>query len=135
MRQFGTPQSGCVESHQEDAVEHCRSRIDEPRYLFRAEDFRKPESLARVRRLGNRPWPPQRRHEEESKRGGSLSDCVGSQLPLTEQIRLVLAKLLWAELIWGTFEIARQVFDRFDVGAYSTLRRIPTLEFLAHHFS
>src|SRR5438552_4122434 len=54
MRQFGTPQSGRVKSHQEDPVEHCRSRVDEPRYLLRAEDFRKTESLPWVRCFGNR---------------------------------------------------------------------------------
>jgi hypothetical protein len=124
MCQFGTPQSGGVQSHQQDTVKHCRSSIDEPRYLFRAEDLRKTESLARVGCFSNRPWSPQRRHEEESKRRGSLGDCVGSQFALTEQIRLILAKLVWAKLIRWAFEIARQVFERFDVGAYGTLRVI-----------
>ena len=44
-------------------------------------------------------------------------------------------KLVWAKLIRWTFEIARQVGDRFDVGAYSTLRVISTLQFLEHHLS
>ena len=51
----------------------------------------------------------ERRHEEESKRSRSLVDCVGSQFAFTEQIRLIFAKLIWAELIRRTFEIARQV--------------------------
>src|ERR1700736_3902670 len=68
MRQFGTPQSGRIKRHQKDAVEHGRSCIDEPRYLFRAENFRKTESPPWVRCFGNRPGSPQRPHEEESKR-------------------------------------------------------------------
>jgi hypothetical protein len=88
--------------------------------MFRAEDLRKAEGLARVRCFGNRPQPPQRRHEEESQRGSSLNYCIRSQLALTEQIRLILPQLVWAESIRRTFEIVRQVFDRFDVGAYST---------------
>ena len=41
-----------------------------------------------------------------------------------------MAQLVRAELIRCTFEIARQVFARLDVSAYSILRVIPTLEFL-----
>ena len=34
-----------------------------------------------------------------------------------------------------TFEVARQIPNGSDVGGYSTLRVISTLEFLEHHFS
>src|SRR5229473_1263917 len=118
MRQFGTPQSGCVKHHQENAVEHSRSGVDEFRYLLCAEDLGKPESLPWIWCFSNGPGPFQRRHEEESKRCCSLVHCIRSQFALTEQIRLVFAKLVRAELIRWTFEIARQILDRSDVGVY-----------------
>jgi hypothetical protein len=69
---------------------------------------------------------------------GGTTDPLGTQGSLTlsqDQIRLVFARLLRAELIRRKFEVARQIFNCPDVGAYGTLRVIPTLEFFEHHFS
>ena len=115
MSQFGAPQASGLEHHQKNAVEHRRSGIDEPRHLFRAQDLRKAESLTRIGCFRNRPGSPQRRHEEEPKGSRSLNHGIWCQFSHPEQIGLVLPKLVWTELIGGTFEITRQLFDRFDM--------------------
>lgn len=48
VREFGTPESGGVERHQQSAVQRRSSRIDQPRHFFLAEDGWQMNGLLRV---------------------------------------------------------------------------------------
>src|SRR6202011_4323624 len=57
------------------------------------------------------------------------------ELPLAEQIRLVLTDVLRTELVGRALEITREIFDCLDVKTCCSLSVITTLEFLEHHFA
>jgi hypothetical protein len=75
------------------------------RYLFRAEDLRKAEGLARVGVSAIAHGLLSVATEEEPQRGGPLNHGIRGQLSFTEQIRLILPQLVRAESIRRTLEI------------------------------
>jgi hypothetical protein len=54
-REFGTPESGAVERHQQSAMQGRASRIDESRDFFVTEDRGQVKGLLRVGRLRDAP--------------------------------------------------------------------------------
>jgi len=57
------------------------------------------------------------------------------ELLLAEEVGLVLAEMVPAQLIRRLTEIGRELFDGLKVIMYSDLSEVTTLEFLQQHFS
>jgi hypothetical protein len=64
-----------------------------------------------------------------------LLDSVGSQVPITDQVKLKLSDVLGSELIRRPMEIFRELPQSERMGFYDSLGIITTLEFLQHHFA
>src|ERR1700690_608036 len=52
LGQFGTSHTGGIENHQQETVKRSERRVDEPRDLFLAENYRQVEDLLWVWGLG-----------------------------------------------------------------------------------
>ena len=100
--------------------------------FFPAQDHRQLPGLLGVRCLLYAPVPLQRLVEEETERANPLVDGVGGEMALPEQIGLVLADVLRAEIFSGPIEMPAQILNRAQVGTRGSLRVIPPLEFLEH---
>ena len=87
--EFGTPESGGVERHQQSAMQRRASRIDESRHFFLAEDRWQVNGLLRVGRLGDAPGLLERFGVEKSESCQVLRHCVRRELPLVEQRGLI----------------------------------------------
>jgi hypothetical protein len=79
--------------------------------------------------------PLQRLHKEEAKCGCSPLHRSSGQLPLPEQMNLILPDVLRPQPVWRTTEVPGKVFNRVDVGAYSVRRVVAALEFVQHHLA
>jgi hypothetical protein len=55
-------------------------------------------------------------------------------MPLSKQVSLVLANILWTQLLGWTAEAPGDIVNRAEVCASGILRVITTLEFLEHQF-
>jgi hypothetical protein len=84
--------------------------------------------------IGRKP-PLQRAHKEESQRGHLSDHGIRLQLPLVQQVGLVLTNMLRTELIGRLAEESREPLDGADIGAGSCWREVASLEFLQHHFA
>ena len=94
------------------------------------QDNRQLLGLLGVRCFLYAPVPLQRFVEKETESADPLIDGVGGEMPLPEQIRLVLADVFRAKLFSGPIEMPAQIRNRAQVGARGSLRVIPPLEFL-----
>ena len=64
-----------------------------------------------------------------------LDNGVGLELSFAEQIRLVLADVIWPELVRSAVEISREFVNGTQITARRAARVVSTLEFLEHHLS
>ena len=64
-----------------------------------------------------------------------LDNGVGVILPFTEQICLVLADVIWSQLVGTTVELSRKLVNGSEISADGAGSVISTLEFLEHHLS
>ena len=62
-------------------------------------------------------------------------DCSRPELPLTQQIRLLLAQVTLIELIRRRVKGLRELLDRVQVRIDRRLRVVAPLEFLQHRLS
>ena len=65
----------------------------------------------------------------------ALFDSVGGQLPVAQQVELKLPDVFRAELVGRPMEVLRELPQSIDVGCYSSLGIVTTLEFVQHHLS
>jgi hypothetical protein len=135
MCQLGSPYPGGVESHEHNAMEKDVRRVDEPCDFLLTQDRRKTNDLLGIRSFVRTPWLVEGSNEEEAQGHQPLRHCVRGQFSLAEELCLVLADVLLAQLVRRTLEVPCKIFDSADVGSCCTLRVIATLEFLQHHFS
>jgi len=92
-REFGTPESGGVQRHQQSAMQWRSSRIDEPRHFFLAENRWQVNSLLRVRSFFDAPGFLERFRKEKSERRETLRHRVRRELPLLEQLGLIFTNV------------------------------------------
>jgi hypothetical protein len=50
-------------------------------------------------------------------------------------MHLILANVLWSQLVWSTMEVLGELFQNERVGFYGILGVISPLEFIQHQFS
>jgi len=89
----------------------------------------------RVRRLHDRPAAFEHRHIEEAQGGQSHGDAGGLQLLHAEEVNLVIADVVEAELVGGAVEMSSELLDCEQVRFSGSLSIITTLEFIEHHFA
>src|SRR5215472_668406 len=135
MGQFGTPQAGSVECHQQSAMERSESSIDESCDFFLTEDRRQAMALFRIGSFRNAPGLLECLDVEESQSRQADRNCTRRQLPLLKQLGLVFANVLQAQAVRWTVEVSSKIFDCADVVAYGMFRKVTTLELFQHHFA
>src|SRR5215831_9935806 len=135
MGQFGTPQAGSVECHQQSAMERSESSINESCDFFLTEDRRQAMALFRIGSFRNAPGLLECLDVEESQSRQADRNCTRRQLPLLKQLGLVFANVLQAQAVRWTVEVSSKIFDCADVVAYGMFRKVTTLEFFQHHFA
>jgi hypothetical protein len=83
----------------------------ELRHLVLAENQRQSPFFLRERDVLQHVCPLQCFHKQETKRCDMLSHSSGRQSPITKQVRLVGADLVWSEFFDGPSEIAGELVD------------------------
>ena len=94
-----TADPGGVDGHQQDAMQRREGGRDEPSYFPLAEDRRQANDLLGIGSFGHAPGRLERPDVEKAPCCESLNDRVGRQLPLAEQMRLILADVLGTQLV------------------------------------
>jgi hypothetical protein len=94
--QLRVPNTGGIESHEYGAVKRSGSGVDELCYLFLAEDGGQAVCLLGIRGVGNAPWFLKRLNVEKPQSTQVIRHRTGRQLPIGEEIGLVLANVLLA---------------------------------------
>src|SRR6266704_3588562 len=92
-REFGTPESGGVEGHQQSAMQGRPRRIDEPRNFFLAQDRWHMKCFFWIGGLFDAPGFLESLGVEESESRETLRHRVGRELPLLEQLGLIFANV------------------------------------------
>src|ERR1700691_4977936 len=117
------------------AMHEALSRVDKTRdFLLTQHRGQRPLAL-RKRDLIVDIGPLQCLPKEEAKCRCSPFDRPRGQLPVPEQMNLILPDMLRPEPIWRATEVHREVFDRVDVGPYGVRRVVAALEFVQHHLA
>lgn len=92
-REFGTPESGGVERHEQSAMQGWSGRIDEPGDFFLAENRWQVNNLLWVGSFFDAPGSLESLGVEESQSREVLHHGVRRELPLLEQRRLIFANV------------------------------------------
>src|SRR5208337_843433 len=92
-REFGTPQSGGVQRHQQSAMEGRASRIDEPRNFFLAQDRWHMKYFLRIGGLFDAPGLLESFRVEKSESRETLRHRVRRELPLPKQRGLIFTNV------------------------------------------
>ncbi len=103
-------------------------RIDELRHFFLAENGGQAMSLFRIGSVGNAPRLLQPLDVEKPQGTQMGRHGTGRQLPLCEEMSLVLPNVLRTQTIGRALEISSESFDLANVIACGSLRVITTLE-------
>jgi hypothetical protein len=70
--------------------------------------------------------------EEKTQSSGTTFDRGWRKLAVAKQVNLVLADMLWAEAIWRTVEVLREILYGVDIGTDGVLGVVATLELVQH---
>ena len=135
MGHFGSPGSGAVHGHQQDAIERQLGCIDQLCHFLRGENLRKVNHLLRVRCLGNTPAFLQHLDIEEAQRRQPQCYRVGAVLQFAEQHRLVMADVLGAKLVGTAMEVPAEMLHAMNVGADGGLGEVAALQLLNHELA
>lgn len=136
LAQFGAAHAGVVQSHQDGAVAEIGSGGDEAPDLVGAEhDGDLPARRSRQRDVVAGIAATQNFQIEEAKGRHLHHDRLRFELALFDEVQLVLAYVLPAELLGRVMEVFGESPDTRDIGVCGSLRVIAELEFLKHHFA
>src|SRR5271157_82582 len=116
-------------------MEGSARRIDELRHFFLAQNRGQAMSLFRIGGVGHAPRLFERLDVEEPQRTQISRHRTRRQLPLCEQVRLILPNVLRAQAIGRAPEMSSESFNLANVIPCGSLGVITTLEFFQHHFS
>src|ERR1039458_6147064 len=119
---LGAPHASAIEGHEDGD-------------LFRTPDDREMNLFLWVGDFVAGPGALQHLAKEKTQRTDDLIDRVVGEFPVTEKMGRIFTEMLWAELVRGTVEIARQVLDNAQVGARGTFSVIATRDFIERQFS
>jgi len=96
---FGAAHARAVENHQQCALKQAAAGIDQTSHFLQAQNVGQlPLHLGIGQELA-KLMAMKRAYEEEPQRGHVVLDCSRIQLPHLEQIRLIAAKMIRAELV------------------------------------
>src|SRR5258708_1647813 len=85
----------------------------------------------RIRKVG----PAERLDEQEPQCRCLSFDGARRELPMAEQMNLVLANVVRPQLIRGPAKMPGKLLDRMDIGPYGVRRVVATLELIQHHLA
>jgi len=106
-RTLGATHASAIEGHENGAIEGDRRGVDQSGDLLRTPNDREMNLFLWVGDFVHVPGALQHLAEEESQRTDDLIDRVVGELPIPEKMGRIFTKLIRAELVWGTVEIAR----------------------------
>ena len=66
--------------------------------------------------------------EEKTQSSGTTLDRSWRELAVAKQVNLVLANMFWAEAIWRTVEVLREIFYGVDIRTDGVLSVVAALE-------
>jgi hypothetical protein len=136
LAEFGAAHAGVIQSHQDSAVAEIGGGVDEAPDLVGAEHdgdlaarrSRQREVVAGIAAAQN--------FEIEETQGRHLHhDRLRFKLALIDEVQLVLADVLRAQLLGRVMEVFGEPPDTRDIGMCGSLRVITELEFLKHLFA
>ena len=81
--------------------------IDQPGHFFLAEYDRQTPWCFRIRNILTQVRPLQRTDKKETYGRHALLDGVSGQLPVAQQVDLVLPDVFWPELVRWSMEVLR----------------------------
>ena len=113
----------------------CIRSFNQSRDFFLTEYPWKVPNLLRVGRLGDAPVALQNVNIEEPKRRQPHNYGVRTVLQLGEEPRLVLANVLWAELIGRAPEVPAEVRHTVHVGADGCFGEVAAMQLLKHELT
>ena len=70
--------------------------------------------------------------EEKTQSSGTAFDGPRREFAVAKQVDLVLANMFWAEAIWRTVEVLREILHGVDISTDGVLSVVATLEFIQH---
>src|SRR5258708_5885698 len=85
----------------------------------------------RIRKVG----PAERLDEQEPQCRCLSFDGARRELPIAEQMNLVLANVVRPQPIRRPAKIPGELLDRMDIGPYGVRRVVATLELIQHHLA
>jgi len=113
-------------------VKHSALNDLKPAHLItdRAKRYRAQKAV-----IGDGPRSFEHGDEEKAEGRQPYGYSGGFQFPDAEQMRLVVADVVEAELLGGAVEVFGELLDTQQVGSSGSLGVITTLEFIEHRFS
>jgi hypothetical protein len=109
--------------------------VDEPCHLLLTQDgWQALMALGkrnRIRQVG----PAERLDEQEPQCRCLSFDGARRELPIAEQMNLVLANVVRPQPIRRPAKIPGELLDRMDIGPYGVRRVVATLELIQHHLA
>jgi len=134
-RRLRTSHPGAIEQHQQRAVEQGSTRVDQTRYFFLAEDAGKLLRHAWIRNVLAELIALQRTHVEKTQCGYVVLDRARRQLARLQQVRLVGAQVIRAQLLRRLAEEPGVLLNPADVVADRALVVVAALELFEHHLA
>src|SRR5271163_455948 len=135
MSCFCAARAGGIHGHQQDAMEGCIRGLNQSRDFFLTQNSWQVADLLRIRRLGDAPVTLQNVDVEEAQRRQAQDDGVRAELELGEQSRLILANVLWAELIGRAPKVLAEVRDTVQVRADGGGGEVAAMQLLKHELT
>src|SRR5262245_27378211 len=135
MPELGVPHARRVEHHEHRPIGEMFRAIDQPRHFLRRENCWEPAWDLRKRNVFQQVRALQRLHEEEPERGDVELYRARPELPLAEEIRLILTKVRVIESIRGRVEEPGESLDSLEVVVNGGLGVVAPLKFLEHRAS
>src|SRR5580658_1219243 len=132
VTQLGSSQPSCIQRHQHRAMHQVPSRINQTSDLFRTEYRRQLPGALGKRNLIEQIGTSKGLDVEKTQSRTSALDRARRQLPIAEQVHLVLANMAWAQALRRAMEVLREILHRVDIAADSAWGIVATLEFVQH---
>src|SRR4249919_437621 len=96
-------------------MEQITGGVDQADRFFTRQDDGQSTRRPGIRHLLDRVRSLQRLAEKETKRRRMQADCADAQFPLLEQVHLIRADVLFAQLVWRTMEVTSKFFHDLQV--------------------
>jgi len=132
VRGLGYPQPRCIGRHQNGPMLQAVDRLEEVHHLLGAEDHRQLERLLGHRDLVRRPGPLERHLVQEAQGRDGNADAARRELAVFDEMNLVLADLLRAQLVRPAIEVTSERRDLLQVRLLRVLGEVANAHVFEH---